>query len=109
SVQEDCRFGMLAVERLERIANRFLSATEPACDPPGDLRGATAHARQPSGPRDDLFPLAIRELAEFAAPLDVVEVLRHEAIDGRLQKTDPLPITEHEPPADQPPVAPAVH
>jgi hypothetical protein len=33
---------------------------------------------------------------------------RHEAIDRRFQKPDPFPVPEHEPPADQPALAPAI-
>ena len=98
---------MLLVELLERVANRLDAAARLLGQPPGDLGRAAAGLRQAPRALDDLAALVVGQLAELRAAAHALLVLRHEALDRALQEADPLAAVEHEPPADQPLLAPA--
>ncbi len=99
---------MILVELLERVANRLDAAAHAFGQAASDFGRAAAGRGQPPGALDDLISLAHRVSWLNCAPRRTrSSFASDEPIDRALQEPDSLAAVEHEPPADQPLLAPA--
>ena len=92
--RKDGRLGMRLIVLLDRVPNRLDAAIEFAGNATVNVRRHRAHRCQPTGPRDDLFLLFGRQLAEAAASLHPRHIAGGKLLHLAHQKTNP-PATSH--------------